>query len=551
MNDEVAELFEELDLAVPERLMSQLEEAMQGDFELIRPLARGGMGIVFLARDIRLDRVVAVKVLQADVFTTKSEIQRFKQEARTVAALDHPHIVPVYSVREAEELFLYIMRYIDGQTLEQLINEGPVDAARVTSILLHAATALELAHSREVVHRDIKPANLIVDTTGCTYIMDFGIARVSDGSGLTQAGAFVGTPNYASPEQCRGEAATALSDQYALGVVAYELLRGQAIFEADSMAGMLQHHLHTPPPDLGSLPVCPPKLAYAIERMVAKVPEARWPSMTALIDYLSDGESGGDIRRTALSLRAVSRADAPEGAPGPSSPSFSTGETLSTEAVPPSSTVSAPRWSVPAILALLLVAGAGLVTFAALQGGAADPVAEPMLPPSVEMPAVEGPVEGAGPAVAADAEEDEGVAPDDGESTPAEASPVQLPTVAEAEPDPPPATPSSETDPPVAAESNPTAAAPIEPVAEAAEETQGPGAVLLGTRGARAVLYVDGESQGAASRLRTWEVPSGSRALTLRAEGCAPWDTTVVVIPGETVRLGYRMQGCLSPGGEE
>ncbi len=555
MNDQVADLFEDLDLAVPERLMSELEQAMRGDFELIRPLARGGMGIVFLARDVRLERVVAVKVLQADVFTTKSEIERFKLEARTVAALDHPHIVPVYSVREAEGLFLYIMRYIDGQTLEQLIAEGPVDAARVQTIILMAAMALELAHGRGVVHRDIKPANLIVDATGCTYVMDFGIARVSDGNGLTQAGAFVGTPNYASPEQCQGQSATELSDQYSLGVVAYELLRGKAIFEADSMAGMLQHHMNTPPPDLTLLPVCPPKLAYALERMVAKVPEARWPSMSALIDYLSDTEAGAGIRNTALSLRPVTTSHRTR--VGSNSTATVVGEAAGASGAETRAErvgrVSRSRWLVPGTMGLVSLVSAGLIGLAVGQGRSS-----PVMGEAVESVAPATVVEATG-------DEDEPAPSAGGASGPAPASALPVDVdgseAAPAEADAPSERTASGADrqtqaaqptpnPTAATPTSSTAATPVDPPRdESVEAPSGPGSILLGTRGARAVLYIDGESIGAVARLRTWEVESGTRSLMIRAEGCAPWDTTVVVEPGETLRLGYRMQGCLPLGG--
>ncbi|HWQ14696.1 MAG TPA: serine/threonine-protein kinase, partial [Roseiflexaceae bacterium] len=223
-----------------------------GRYEIIAPLGSGGMAVVYRARQTDLDRVVALKILPPELGLDKSYIARFLQEARSAAALEHPHIVPIFDVGAAEGLHYIAMKYIQGETLKDLaLREGALPLERAVGLLEQVAGALDYAHSQGVIHRDIKPTNMMVDRGGWVYLTDFGLARGSAGAGLTLAGTVMGTPEYMSPEQAQGQANLGpASDIYALGVVLYELLTGAMPFHADTPMGMLVARLQfapTPP----------------------------------------------------------------------------------------------------------------------------------------------------------------------------------------------------------------------------------------------------------------------------------------------------------------
>lgn len=530
----------DLDLAVPTRLTKQLNEAVDGDFEVVRLIARGAMGIVFLGRDLKLEREVAIKVLLADAFTTKSEVERFKLEARTVARLVHPNIVPVYSVLEYEELLLYIMQYVEGETLEEMISHGPIDPEVVEAIVVMVAGGLAYAHEQDIVHRDVKPANVIVDSRGRAIIMDFGIAQLPENHGLTVAGSLVGTPNYASPEQCRAQAASPASDQYSLGVVAYEMLTGQRLFESDSMAGIIQHHLETPPPAIRDMrPDCPAPLAHAIERMLEKAPEARWPDLSELVDYL------GGPRHTAP-MAALTASEVQK----------STGNaswTRGADSLPPTQSPDTKAKAKAPLSALVMIATAAILIALTSTGFLTSLGFGPETPPASPIETAEGSPPGdpnpGGVATVPDSTERTLAAgdPTGGEATEGDPSEVVLagadPEVTAVEDDPPveagPETTPPVTTPPV---TTPDDSPPAEPAPLVVDET--PATLLLGTRGLAAVLYLDDVPMGAASRLRSWTIEPGTHDLSLRVEGCPTWDTTIVAPAGGDVRLGYRLPDC-------
>jgi serine/threonine-protein kinase len=261
-------------------VVQRLRRATFGEFEIGRELGRGGMAAVFLAHDIALDRKVAIKVMSPGLLMGEGMIERFKREAITIAHLNHPNIVSCFSVRQAEGLHFFVMRYIQGRSLEQVIRDaGQLPLPIVRSILCQVSSALTYAHRSKVVHRDVKPANILIDVDGNAVVTDFGIAKVAKLPGHTHTGALVGTPAYMSPEQCSGGEVTGATDQYSLGAVAYEMITGQAPFTGSSLTVMQSQVEAPPPPIRDRVPECPPELEAAVLRMLAKDPAQRFPSM--------------------------------------------------------------------------------------------------------------------------------------------------------------------------------------------------------------------------------------------------------------------------------
>ena len=282
---EVATAFDPCD-----ELLVKLRQATYGEYEVKSELGRGGMAIVYLAHDFRLNRKVAIKVMFPGLLYTERGWERFLAEARTAAKLDHPNVSYVHSVRDKDRFFYFIMKYVDGRPLDDILSRsGALPIAVAQSILVQVARGLEYAHREGIVHRDIKPANIMIDKKGNAIVMDFGIARVEDSTRFTQTGAAIGTPAYMSPEQCRGDEVTAASDQYSLGVVAYELFSGQPPFNGSS-AELQVAHIHDEPVDVGQLRAdLPPELTDAVMRMLEKDPAKRFPSLTQLIAIFSAG----------------------------------------------------------------------------------------------------------------------------------------------------------------------------------------------------------------------------------------------------------------------
>lgn len=272
-------------VAQPSALLETLRQATLGEYEVLAELGRGGMATVFLAHEIALDRRVAIKVMSPTLLSDPGFAERFKREARTAASLSHPNIIPIYAVKAGDQLLYFIMKLIEGRPLDSIIKEvGPLPVPMVQAILNQVGGALAYAHKRRVVHRDVKPANIMVDADGWAVVTDFGIAKVSEAHGLTMSGATVGTPSYMSPEQCAAKELTGASDQYSLGVVAYEMLAGRLPFAAESvMALMYAHFNDTPAPIAEARHDVPPGVAQAVMRMLEKDPAKRWPNMEAAV----------------------------------------------------------------------------------------------------------------------------------------------------------------------------------------------------------------------------------------------------------------------------
>ena len=279
-----------------DELGTHVAQVLSANYELESEVGRGGMGIVYCARDRRLKREIAIKVLPPELSFRADIRQRFLREAETAAQLNHPNIVPIYTVEEKDNLVYFVMSYIKGDNLGQRLQQhGPIAPVEVRRILREVADALSYAHNRNVIHRDIKPDNIIIDEeTGRAMVTDFGIARALTDSGdsrLTATGMAIGTPAYMSPEQSAGDSAIdGRSDLYSLGVVGYQMLCGQPPFVANNTPSMLVKHLSEKPiPVDERWPDLPQDLSRAVMMCLEKDPADRFPSAAAFAVALDGG----------------------------------------------------------------------------------------------------------------------------------------------------------------------------------------------------------------------------------------------------------------------
>lgn len=269
------------------------------DYEIVRELGRGGMGVVYLARQKSLGREVAVKVLRLSAETRDRLVRRFLDEAKHMAQLRHPNIVPVHEVGQANAEPYFTMEFVPGESLASKLSNGPLSPAQATAILKQATAAVQHAHEQGIIHRDLKPGNVLLDAEGRAFVTDFGLARdVESGSDLTRPGELLGTPAYMSPEQARGEANLIgeASDVHALGAILYESLCGEPPFGADSPAAVFARLLHQDPTPLRSIDRRIPRdLETICLKCLEKDPTRRYPAARALLEDLRRFEAGEPI----------------------------------------------------------------------------------------------------------------------------------------------------------------------------------------------------------------------------------------------------------------
>jgi serine/threonine-protein kinase len=335
--------------------LTAVRRAVASEYDVERELGRGGMAIVYKAREVELDRPVALKVLPPELAPVGTISERFKREARLAASLDHPNVIPVYRVGQVGGVMYMAMKFIDGRPLDAVIDaNGALPLPVVLLVLRSAAHALAFAHEHGIVHRDIKGANILVDRDGRVVVSDFGIARAAESSSLTATGNMVGTPHFMSPEQCAGKAVGAQSDQYSLGIVAYQMLTGTVPFDGDSIPEILQHHWWTQVPDASQArPDCPAALTAVVQRMLAKVPEQRFATtadLAAALDAirLPDEAAGKGERQLRDMVRAIAPADPTARRPRTTSGArAATAPEPAVTAVPPTPPASTRRLDAP------------------------------------------------------------------------------------------------------------------------------------------------------------------------------------------------------------
>ncbi|MDH3289519.1 MAG: protein kinase [Gemmatimonadota bacterium] len=283
--------------------ITAVREALQAEWDIQEELGRGGMAIVFRARDRHLERDVAIKVLPFSLTFDRQFVERFEREARTAARLEHPHIIPIYRVGKTANVTYFVMKYLRGGSLSDLLERrGRLRVDEIRRLLIETAGALAYAHRSEIVHRDMKPDNIMFDELGHSLLMDFGIAKAATRTRITGTGMSIGTPHYMSPEQARAQGLDGRSDIYSLGVVAYQCLTGQVPFDGEDAFSIGYKHIMEPIPEPPLQTPEERELFAVIRRMMAKSREDRFQSADELEAFLQgEGAAGDRVLRTSIS----------------------------------------------------------------------------------------------------------------------------------------------------------------------------------------------------------------------------------------------------------
>jgi eukaryotic-like serine/threonine-protein kinase len=277
-------------------------EVICGRYQLEELLGSGGMSSVYRAHDTLLERDVALKILHEHHAEDEEYVERFRREARAVAQLSHPNIVTVIDRGEDEGRQFIVFEYVEGRTLKDLVDEGPLDVRQALEVTIKIARGLGFAHEHGIVHRDVKPQNVLLNDEGEAKVTDFGIARSLDLDKMTQSGTVLGTSNYIAPEQATGKEVDVRTDVYSLGVVLFELLCGEVPFVGESFVAVAMRHVHEPAPSvLECRNDLPPRVVLAVEHALEKDPADRFASMKELADELEAclRELGGETADTA------------------------------------------------------------------------------------------------------------------------------------------------------------------------------------------------------------------------------------------------------------
>ncbi|HET7371753.1 MAG TPA: serine/threonine-protein kinase, partial [Gemmatimonadaceae bacterium] len=340
--------------------------ALKGEYEILRELGRGGTSVVYLARELATGDEVAIKQIRAKYIEDEEAVARFAREARFVAQLSHPNIIPVRRVVDLKRGGVaLVMDHVPGRTLRDLIREaGPLPPERAEQITREIAAALVVAHGMGIVHRDVKPENVFVDESGRAMLADFGLARAMDGdTQLTMAGVAIGTPAYMAPEQIDGNDLDARGDIYSLGLVAWEMLTGKRPWEGETLYAILYRQKYEQLPDVRDMrPDVPDRLADAIAVAIEKNRDSRWQDVSAFVEALDHGSAAVQRRvapRTPVSTETLrfARPVAPAVATPPTVTSVTAVTPVAAVApVTPVTSVSPPPAAMPVAAALASVA---------------------------------------------------------------------------------------------------------------------------------------------------------------------------------------------------
>jgi serine/threonine-protein kinase len=280
-----------------------------GCYKIKAELGRGGMATVYQAYDSRFEREVAIKILSLEMVHDPQFRVRFEREAKTIAMLENPAIVPVYDFGEKDGQPYFVMRYMSGGSLSDRIKKGPIPILEVARIIGHIAPALDEAHAKGIIHRDLKPGNILFDRTGESYVSDFGIAKFPDKQSNVTGSAIIGTPSYMSPEQALGEGVDGRSDIYAIGIILFEMLTGHQPYKGDTPMSVVVKHITEPVPHILDIyPNLPSTIESVIEKAMAKDKNERFATVQELAEVLSAVARGAspDIKIVPAPTRVVS-----------------------------------------------------------------------------------------------------------------------------------------------------------------------------------------------------------------------------------------------------
>ena len=574
-------------------LGQMLSEATIGDYDIYGELGRGGMAAVYLGLDLALNRKVAIKTMLPELVTKEGMVARFKREAQTAAALSHPHVIQIFTVKSTEKLVYFVMKFIEGRSLESVINDkGGISLDMAQVLLTQVGGALAYAHRKNVVHRDIKPANIMIDEDGWAIVTDFGIAKVQVEQNLTATGTAIGTPHYMSPEQFHNKAVTGASDQYALGVVAYEMLTGKKPFDGATYAEIITQHLFEAPPDPRTLkPEIPEAAVAVVKKMLAKDPADRYADCEQAVQAFAavhmPAKQSGDVVRTQMISLAKSgpqkkvrmsvpmspipagkRPQAPAAtaiepaAPAPPAKAKTKVARPQPAAAAPEKSGGAGKWVF--LVFLLLAGGGGGYWYMFLRPQATQPqtqIASNNAPTDSNAAGAAAPnqdsinkaredsilnARATEIALAAQAKSDSIARARQREQDRRDAANAANAAKANANKTRPANT--------VAANTGTKAQDTKEPPAQAAPPQQAPepvaqfGDVRLGTTTPDAFLYVNEQIRGPISSVAVHKVPAGRVRLQIKSAKCAtPFDTTIDVPANTVVTVGRRFPGGCQP----
>jgi serine/threonine protein kinase len=488
-------------------LLQLVRRELADDYDVEREIGRGGMAIVYRAVERQLRRPVALKVLPPELMLGTGVVERFEREAQMAAALDHSSIIPIYRVGQTASLAYLAMRYIEGRALDRIISEQGALPIPVVLLVLRAATgAVAYAHAHGIVHRDIKGGNILVDRDGRVVVTDFGVARAIDNASMTTTGSVIGTPYFMSPEQCAGKVAAPQSDQYSLGVVAFQMLTGAVPFQADTLAAIMHHHFFTPPPDVTKVREdIPDALGAILTRVLSKDPERRYATtadMLAAVEAVPLGDA--DRANGEAMLKSVAQGTALPAVRTSALPPLA--DTMSVVAAHDAFMRSADRRK----RVRRRVSGASAIVVASVLG--------------LWLWRRPAPTRGAGPADSTRTGPPGLPRPTPG----AQVLPVSAPT----RPSPPPVESSAASRHHTT--TIPSPAAPPAPPAVAPDTSTGK--LRVRAFPGDALIQIDNETIGQGAVVDR-DILAGERHLRITAPGYTDFDTTIVVKAGETTRL--------------